>query len=422
VADVTRHFANVAAPLRHRNYRLFYIGQLISLIGSWMQTVGQSWLVLGLTHSPFLLGVINALQWTPVLLFSLPAGFVADRFPRRTVIVVTQSVSLVLALSLGILAVGGWVQFWHVAVLAALLGTVNAVDVPTRQAFLVEMVGGTEDLTGAIALNSSLFNGARLIGPAIAGLVIAAGGVGAAFLANAASYLAVIWALAAMEVTVSAEVGPAAGLFTHIAEGVRFVRRTPSLLRLLAVVTVLSLFPLNSQLFVPVLARFRLHLEPSGFGFLLSAQGAGALLAALFVAATSGDGPRRAYLLWGGVLLCGAILALSAVTRVELAAIVLFLAGAGMITFLATANSTVQMTTPDALRGRITSIYTMVNNGTTPIGSLVMGGLIDAWGLTAGLLIAGAAGLAGVLGIGGTFRPTDCPTGRIDSREVASWR
>ncbi len=399
-----RYLAVVTAPLRHRNYRLFFIGQLISLIGTWMQTVGQAWLVLSLTNSPFLLGVINALQWAPVLLFSLPAGVVVDRLPKRPLIVATQALFLLLALCLGVLTVTGLVRYWHVAVLAALLGTVNVIDTPARQAFIVEMVGGTEDLTGAIALNSSIFNSARLLGPGLAGLVIAAWGVGIAFLANAASFLAVIWALLAMRVTSKVQVGTGVGLLVHMAEGVGFVRRTPSVRRVLAVLAVLSLFPMNFNLFVPVLARLHLHLPASGFGFLMAAQGAGALLGALLVAAASGGGPRRAFLLWGAVLLCGATMALSAVTRPDLAGIVLFLVGVGMITFTATANSAVQLETPDALRGRVMSIYMMLFAGATPLGSLMMGGIVDAWGLPAGLLLAGGIGLVGILGTGGLGR------------------
>src|SRR5437879_5864975 len=201
----------VLAPLRHRNLRLFFAGQGLSLVGTWMQTVGQAWLVLDLTHSPFLLGVINALQWSPVLLLSLPAGAVVDRVPKRVLIMWTQALFLVLALCLGLLTITGRVRYWHVAVLAALLGSVNAFDVPARQSFIVEMVGGTEDLTGAIALNSAVFNGARLIGPGLAGLVIAARGVGVAFLANAASYLAVLAALGAMRVIPPVLLAPGVG-------------------------------------------------------------------------------------------------------------------------------------------------------------------------------------------------------------------
>jgi len=384
------------APLKHRNLRLFFTGQGVSLIGSWMQTVGQAWLVLTLTHSAFLLGVINALQWFPVLVFSLPAGVVVDRVPKRTLIMCTQALFLLLALALGLLTTIGHVRYWHVAVLAALLGTVNAVDTPARQAFIVEMVGGTDDLTGAIALNSSVFNSARLIGPGLAGLMISAWGVGVAFLANAVSYLAVIAALGAMRVVVpTVRVVPGTGLLMHIAEGVGFVRSTPTILKVLVTLGVLSLFAMNFNVFVPVLARTQLRLGASGFGFLMAAQGLGALIGSLIVASTSARGPRPSYLLWGAVLLCGGLIALSQVARPGVAGVELFFAGMGMVLFTATANSTVQLDTPDVLRGRVMSTYALVFTGLAPFGALMMGGIIGRWGLPVGLLVGGGVGLAG---------------------------
>jgi MFS family permease len=401
---------SVLAPLRHRNLRLFFAGQGISLIGSWMQTVGQAWLVLTLTGSPFLLGAINALQWFPVLLFSLPAGAVVDRVPKRTLIMCTQTLFLVLALCLGLLTIAGQVRYWHVAVLAALLGTVNAFDVPARQAFIVEMVDGTEDLTGAIALNSSVFNSARLIGPGLAGLMIAGWGVGVAFLANAASFLAVLAALGAMRVVVPAvRVVPGTGLLTHIAEGVGFIRSTPTVLRVLVTLGVLSLFAMNFNVFVPVLARTQLRLGASGFGFLMAAQGLGALLGSLIVAGTGARGPRGPYLLWGPLLLCGGLVALSQVSRPGVAGVELFLAGMGMVLFTATANSRVQLETPNELRGRVMSGYALVFNGLAPFGALMMGGIIGAGGVPLGLLVGGGAGLAGTLAVRGLLRRPAAP-------------
>ena len=399
----------VLAPLRHRNFRLFFAGQLISLIGSWMQTVGQAWLVLTLTNSPFLLGVINALQWSPVLLWSLPAGVLADRVPKRILLLFTQSTLALLALCLGVLAVTGVVRFWHVAVLAAMLGTVNAFDVPARQAFLVEMVGGTEDLTGAIAINSSMFNAARLIGPGLAGLLISAWGVGLAFLANSVSFLAVIAALAAMRVMPTLKIRHDVGLLGGIDEGVRFIRSSSSVLWVLVTLAVLSVFAMNFNVFVPVLARAQLRLGASGFGFLLAAQGAGALLGSLLVAGTGAGGPRPGFLGWGALLLCGGLIALSRVAHPVAAAIELFVAGMGMVLFTATANSTVQLETPDSLRGRVMSIYALVFNGLAPFGALMMGAIIDAWGPPVGILVGGAAGLAGTVAVRGLIRRFGAP-------------
>ncbi len=397
------------APLRHRNLRIFFAGQLISWIGVWMQSVGQAWLVLTLTRSPFLLGVINALQWAPVLLLSLPAGVVVDRVPKRTVVMITQALFLVIALCLGVLTVTGVVRFWHVAVLATLLGMVNAFDVPARQALIVEMVGGTEDLTGAIALNSSVFNGARLIGPGLAGLIIAAWGVGVAFLVNATTYIAILSALRSVRVTASVRVAPAAGLLTGIAEGVAFIRSSPGVLRVLVTLGILSLFAINFNVIVPVLARVQLHLGASGFGFLLAAQGIGALAGSFLVAGAGAGGPRPAHLFWGPVVLCAALMALSQVAQPAIAGAELCLAGLGTVLFTASANSTVQLETPDPLRGRVMSMYAMVFNGFAPFGALLMGGMISVWGLPVGLLVGGVAALAGTLGIRGLLRPRGTP-------------
>lgn len=396
--------SGILAPLRHQNLRLYFTGYGISLVGSWMQTVGQAWLVLTLTRSPFLLGVIGALQWSPVLLFALPAGAVVDRVPKRTLIMCTQSVLLLLAASLGLLAITGHVRYWHIAALATVFGTVQAFDIPARQSFIVEMVGGTEDLTGAIALNSSVFNSARLIGPGLAGLMIAAWGAGVAFLANAASVLAVLLALRAVRVVPAVRVAPGTRLLAHVAEGVAFIRSSPTVFRVLVTLATLSVFAMNFNLFVPVLARVHLRLGPSGLGFLMAAQGLGALTGSLVVAGTSARGPRPPYLLWGAVLLCAGLLALSRVSHPGVAAAELFLAGLGMVLFTATANSTVQLETPDGLRGRVMSAYALVFNGLAPFGSLMMGGLIGTWGVPVGLTVAGGVGLTATLGVRALLR------------------
>jgi MFS family permease len=396
--------SGILAPLRHRNLRLYFSGYGISLVGSWMQTVGQAWLVLSLTRSPFLLGVIGALQWCPVLVFALPAGAVVDRVPKRNLIMWTQTALMLLAASLGLLAVTGHVRYWHVAVIATLFGTVQAFDIPARQSFISEMVGGTEDLTAAIALNSSVFNGARLIGPGVAGLMIAAWGAGVAFLANAASILAVLAALRAVRVLPSVQVAPGTRWLAHVAEGIGFIRSSPTVLRVLVTLGALSVFAMNFNLFVPVLARVHLRLDASGLGFLMAAQGLGAITGSLMVAGTSARGPRPSYLLWGAVLLCAGLLALSRVTRSDVAAAELFFAGLGLVLFTATANSTIQLEAPDGLRGRVMSVYALVFNGLAPFGALMMGGLIGAWGLPAGLTVAGGVGLAATLIVRGFLR------------------
>jgi len=387
------------APLRHRGFRLFFVGQLVSTTGTWMQVVGQAWLVLAVTRSPFLLGLIGALQWTPALVLSPFAGVLADRVPRRTLVMATQTASLLLAASLGLLTVAGAVRYWHIAAAATLLGLVGAVDTPARQSLVIELVEGSEDLTGAIALNSALFNGARLIGPSLGGLVIAAWGAGVAFLANAASYAGVIAALAVIRTGPPVRIASGVGLLMSVREGVEFVRRTPHVFRVLVLLGVLGLFPMNFELFVPVLARMQLHLGAAGFGFLMAVQGVGATGGALAVALLGRAVRRRRVLLWTAVTLSAATMALGFARTALWASLLLVAVGATMIGFTAIANSTVQIETPDALRGRVMSLYNLVYNGTTPPGALLIGWLIEAAGLPAALAITGAIGLAGTLGI-----------------------
>jgi MFS family permease len=387
----------VLYALRHRNFRLFFAGQGISLIGSWMQTIGQAWLVMQLTHSAFLLGVVGSLQWLPVLLLSLPAGVLVDRVAKRSLLIWTQATFLVLALALGVLCLLGAVRYWHVAAIAVMFGIVNAFDVPARQAFVVEMVGGTDDMSAAVALNSSLYSGGRLIGPALGGLAIAAWGVGAAFLANAGSFLAVIAALAAMRELPAQPVASWTGMLTRIGEGVHYVSRTPVILWVLAMLAIFGLFPANYTIFIPVLAQVRLGLGASGFGLLTAANGAGAVLGGLLVAAQGSRISHAAYMYWSALLCCVFTIALSAAARAGVAAVLLFLAGGALVSFSAVANSAIQFHTPDLLRGRVMSIYSLVWNGSGPFGSLLIGGTIGAFGLSAGFLVGGGAALLGTL-------------------------
>jgi len=392
------------APLRHPHFRLFFAGPAVSLVGSWMQSIGHAWLVLQLTHSAFWLGVVSALQWGPVLVLSLPAGVLVDRFAKRALVLWTQTLFCLLAFVLGLLAVFGAVRYWHVAVLAVCFGIVNALDVPARQSLVVELVEGTDDLTSGIALNSALFSAARLIGPGIGGLAIAAWGVGVAFLANAASFLAVIGAMCIMRGMPTHRVASWTGLLDRMEAGVRFVVRTPPVFWVLVVLTILGLFPANYNIFIPVLAYAQLHVGASGFGLLTAVNGAGSMLGGILVAAKGQSIPRRAYLYWSAVLLSAATMALSWAVRPDTAAAFLFLAGCSMTIFSSVANSTIQFDTPDMLRGRVMSIYSLIWNGTTPFGALLMGALCGTWGLSAAVLVGGGAGLLGTLGVHAILR------------------
>lgn len=386
------------AALRHRNYRLFFIGQLISLIGTWMQRIAQAWLVLQITNSPFLLGVIGALQWLPVLCLALIGGVVADRVRKRNLIVVTQTVQMIQAFILGALIVTGVVRFWHVAILATILGTSQAFDMPSRQAFIFEMVEGT-DMMNAVALNSTIVNVARLIGPAIAGAAIAWVGMSWAFFVNGLSFIPVILALLMMRVRPSQTVSVTAGVMAHLREGIDYLIRTPVALQVIVLLAFESVFVMNFTILTTVFAKNVLNMQAAAFGLLMSAQGAGALVGAITIASLAYLGPRPAMLFGGALALTVSSIVLSTIRHFAPAAVVLGVAGASMVMFTATVNTTLQLNTPDRLRGRVMAIYSLMMGGMTPVGSLVTGALAEIWGAPGAFGVGGTVGLVALAGV-----------------------
>ncbi len=386
--------------LRHRNFRLFWFGQLISLIGTWMQSIGQAWLVLELTHSAWLLGVVGALQFLPVMLLSLFGGVLADRLPKRKVLLFTQSFAMLQAVLLWALVASGQVQIWHVLVLAALLGLTNSLDMPTRQAFVVEMVG-REDLPNAIALNSSLFNMARIVGPGIGGLIIAWLGVAPLFLLNAISFIAVIIGLALIDMNHLYALArrPNVSLDTvkqstlqSLREGLVYVIRTPSVLLIIAVVGIISLFGINFNVILPLFATDVLHAGPEGFGFISAAFGLGSLFSALWLA-WGNNKPSIRQLLIGALAFC-VLEILFAISHMYVLSLVLIAAvGFSQIAFSATANTTLQTVSPDHLRGRVMSVYMLVFAGTVPLGNLFTGGIAHLFSAPISLLLGGGLSL-----------------------------
>ncbi|MDO8614891.1 MAG: MFS transporter [Dehalococcoidia bacterium] len=387
--------------LRHRNYRLYYIGQSISLSGTWMQTIAQSWLVIQLTDSKAALGTVITLQFLPITLFVLVAGVIADRVPKRAFIVGTMSLAAVQALLLSILVWSGQVQLWHVYVLAAMLGLANAFEQPTRQAFVVEMVG-KGDLLNAIALNSGMFNGARLVGPAIGGVVIALFGVKIAFLFNAISFLPVIASLLMMDpkrfhVEDRQQAGPISPL-AELKEGISFALRTPATLLIVILIATLGTFGYNFIVVLPLLAKYVLNGGAEELGFLTAALGLGALISALLLA--SRQSPTR-FMLFLGAFAFAALLATVAVSQWFLLSLpLLFLLGLANTAFAATANTSLQVATPDHLRGRVMSLWMLLVAGSTPIGAVMTGFLAEHLGVREAIGInAGACMLGVTLGL-----------------------
>lgn len=383
--------------LRHPNYRLFWFGQTVSLIGTWMQTVAQSWLVLQLTGSPVDLGIVNALQMLPILFVGVFGGVLADRWPKRSVLVVTQTAQMLLAFILAVLDSTHMVQMWEIYVLAALLGLASAIDMPVRQAFVFEMVG-REDLMNAVALNSLQFNAARIVGPALAGAGIALIGVAGSFYANGVSFIPVIIALIALrsETFFSLNAPEPAPVLQSLREGCSYVVRTPAILLITGLVGALGLFAFNLNVLVPIFAKDILTVGPEGYGFLMALMGAGSLMAALVAAFA--QRARWSVMLGGaiGFCVCQILFAFSRNFPLSLA----LLAGAGfaLILFFTAANTGVQERSPDALRGRVMGVYMAINMGTSPFGNLATGWLAAVIGAPATMVIGAGAALVCMLG------------------------
>lgn len=375
------------SALYYRDFRLFWFGQLISLSGTWMQSVAQGWLVYSLTKSPFYLGMVAAASTLPILLFTLIGGMVADRFRKRNLIILTQVLSIIPAMILGILTDLNIITVYQVIALAFFLGTVNAFDMPARQSFLIEMVGKGH-LLNAIALNSAAFNGARIIGPVIAGLTIAYMGLPACFYLNAASFVAVIIALSMMkikgEITASSK-----GFFRDVLEGLHFIKEQKDILYLIILISVFSLFGIPFTSFLPVFAEETFHAGAKGLGLLVSATGLGAFSAAVIIAVKGDIENKWRYMSVAGLCFSLALLAVSISKVFWLSLILLIFTGWGIVSFLATANSFIQLSTPDNLRGRVISVYSLVFLGFTPIGNFIIGAISHSLGTTN--VVAGAA-------------------------------
>jgi len=361
------------SSLRHRNFRLFWSGQLVSLIGTWMQSVAQAWLVLELTHSSLKLGIVSALQFLPMLFLSFFTGPFIDYFDKRKIIIWSQALLMTLAFVLSILVWTGIVQYWHVVVLATLLGIVNTIDMPARQAFIIDLVG-REDLMNAIALNSSIFNAARAVGPAIAGMLIASAGTAVCFFMNGLSFLAVLAGLSFIKVECdSCREKPSYNIVQDIGEAIQYIRSTPIVMTTILLVSVVSIFGTNFNVLVPVFAKMELNRDAAAFGFLMSSFGAGALIGAMSLAIMSRSGPRPAFLLGGGLSLSIVLMLIGLQRSYGLTALLLSLAGWSMVTFFGMANTIVQLNTENRLRGRVMSLYTLSFGGLTPFGSMFAG-------------------------------------------------
>ena len=384
--------------LRSRNYRLFLSGQLVSLIGTWMQMVAQSWLIYRLTGSAALLGLIGFAGQIPVFVLAPLAGVIADRVSRRRVLFMTQGAMMVLALALAALTLSGRVQVWHLFVLAALLGIANAFDIPARQAFMSEMVERS-DLANAIGLNSSAFNGARVVGPAVAGLIVAAVGEGWCFLLNGISYIAVIAALAAIRVEPRSRVRGNLSAWESAVEGFSFAWETRPVRALLLLLGLVSLMGMPYSVLMPIFADRVVHGGPNAYGLLMSAAGIGALGGAATLTARRTLNGLGRWVAFSAAGFGASLIAFSFSRSLWLSAALLVPAGFFMMLEMAASNTLIQSMVPDRLRGRVMAVYTMMFMGMAPLGALMAGALAVPLGAPRTVAIGGAACIAGGLAL-----------------------
>jgi len=363
------------SALSYRNFRLFWIGQVISLTGTWMHSAAQGWLVLKLTNSPFYLGLVGSAASMPILLFTLAGGVIADRFPKRNILLTTQIVLLFMAFLLALLVSGKIVTVWHVIIITFVVGTINAFDIPARQSFFIELVG-KENLMNAIALNSVAFNGARTIGPTIAGILIGYLGVVICFYINSLSYLPAIIALISMRFEDGEMRKPLkTGVVEEVKEGLRYIFSESKVYTLIISVGVISFLGFPYINFLPIYARDILRIGAEGLGILMGVAGVGALTGAIGLA-IRGDFERKGMLLVASSATFSiALLVFSFSTTIWLSYPMLFLIGWSAINQIATANNLLQITVPDKLRGRIMSSFTLVFLGMATVGNFVIGTL-----------------------------------------------
>jgi len=379
---------------KHRNYRLFFTGQVISNIGTWMQRVAQAWLVLSLTHSPFAVGILALCQFMPFTLFSLIAGVVVDRLDAWRTVISTQLTQMVLASTIAAIALAGVARPWHVYVIAALMGLVQVLDAPSRQQLTFRMVGPLE-LPNAISLNSGVFNGARIFGPALGGVIIAAAGAGVCFAVNAASYIAVLAGLLMMRPqefhAVERRARPRT-LYVGLKEGISFARNHAQIRLMLMLTFVVSTFCLNFNVLLPVLAKHTLHSGPQVFGLLSAIFGVGALIGALVSAHVSRATVGTTAVGSAGFALCE--LLISPLRSIALIALLLFLGGVFFTTWSSNSSSLIQLAAPDHLRGRLIGIYFFAFAGTGTVGGIMSGWLTALGGTELSFAVAGVAGLS----------------------------
>ena len=388
---------NIFRSLQYRNFRLFFGGQSISLVGTWIQRIAMPWLVYDISHSVVLLGIVGFAGQIPTFLMAPFAGVIADRRNRYHILIATQVLAMLQALTLAILVFLGMIQVWHILLLSVVLGLINAFDMPTRQSFMIEMVERKEDLGNAIALNSTMVNGARLLGPSIAGVLIAVAGEGTCFLINGISYLLVIYSLLKMKVIPKKKKAKNAKVFDELKEGFKYAYGFMPIRFIILLLAMVSLMGMPYSVLMPVFAKEVLHGNSDTFGFLMGASGLGALSGALYLASRkNAAGLERLIPFAASVFGVGLIL-LSFTRIFGLSVLMMIITGAGMMLGMASSNTVIQTVVDDNKRGRVMSFYAMAFMGTAPFGSLIAGGLAKIIGTPTTLAISGISCVFGAV-------------------------
>lgn len=391
--NIYKYFKTVISTnfpaLTHKNFRIYWFGQCVSLIGTWAQSIGQTWLVLSLTESPLLLGILGAIQFLPITIFSLFAGVIIDRYPKKKIILITQFTSMILAFTLSALVFTRTVNYQYILILALILGFSNTLDMPTRQAFTIELAG-KQDLMNAIALNSATFNLARILGPAIGAILLGSFGAGWCFLLNGFSFMAVIVSLLKVEVTpyVRTKVSEI-NILKEIKDGLKYIASEPALLQTIAMVLIIGIFVFNYNILIPVFTKNILLQGEKTYGLLMSALGAGSFVGALMVSVKSKSGPNINILLRSSMIISLMLILISFTRTYYLTAILLVITGTFNILFNTTANSTLQITSKDEYRGRVMSIYSLVFAGASPIGNMFAGLTSHRFGANTAFFLSG---------------------------------
>lgn len=382
---------NLLRSLRHRNFRLFFIGQGISLTGTWLQTTAMSWLVYRITGSVFLLGVVGFASQLPSIFISPFAGVLSDRWNRRTILLVTQSLSFIQAIVLAILVLTGAVMTWHIIALSIFIGIINSFDVPARQSFMMEMIDDRNDISNALAINSAMFNSARLIGPTVAGIIIAVSGEGMCFVLNALSFIAVLYALYLMKVKEKTGLHRNENIMNELKTGFDYVAGSRPIRDILLNISIISLFGMPYMTLMPVFAKHVFHGGAHTMGFLMSSAGAGALCGAIYLASRKNVVGLIRHIYIYGIVFGFAMIAFSLSAYLPLAMGMLFIAGYGMIVTTASCNTILQTISDEDKRGRVMSFYTIAFIGVSTFGNLLYG------------FFAGIIGTALTVGFGGCF-------------------